>query len=93
MYGPPSNVVGMPASQVGETLMFSWTYTPIDLHPSYDSRDRDPDGRWEGIEEFYALLGKRCYLNRSQASKAMSAFNTWWDKQRDAKAAIKAIWG
>ena len=93
MYGPPSAVVGMPASQTGETLMFSWTYTPMDLHPAYDSRDRDEEGKWEGIEEFYALLLKRCRLNRRKATAAMDAFNKWWDKQRDAKAAVKAIWG
>jgi len=94
VYGPPCFTATKTVSpQLGEVLMWEYCYTPIDLHPSYDSRDPDPDGRWLGIDEFYALLGKRCWMNRSQAAEAMNIFNKWWDKQTDGPAAVKAIWG
>ena len=73
--------------------MWLYCYTPLDLHPLHDTQEpikRDPR---VGMGDLYALLGRRCYLNRSQANKAMDAFNKWWDKQRDPKAAVKAIWG
>jgi len=92
VFDPPSRST-IPAPQIGEVLMFDWTYTPLDLHPLYDTQSPNPDDPRVGMGDFYAHLAAKHKLKRSKADKAMKAFNDWWDKQRDVGLAVKAIWG